>query len=151
MLSCARKLKRKIIDLIKIIDLNKVCLNLLIVLFYFNLFFSASEFGNCSFIFQTVSAGRRRFSANFQLVFRLIKFLIFVTFLSILVTLIALPHMTLQDIIVCFLAFMPTGWGILMVSHLQFSADLSTHRNSTLANSLMHYHSSSLCILIFCF
>lgn len=69
-----------------------------------------------SLSFQTVSVGRRKFSAEFQLVFRLIKGLIFITFVSILVTLIVLPHMTLQDIIVCILAFMPTGWGILLVS-----------------------------------
>ncbi|BBH04334.1 glucan synthase-like 12, partial [Prunus dulcis] len=64
----------------------------------------------------TVSVGRRKFSAEFQLVFRLIKGLIFITFVSILVTLIVLPHMTLQDIIVCILAFMPTGWGILLIA-----------------------------------
>lgn len=67
-------------------------------------------------VMKTVSVGRRRFSANFQLVFRLIKFMIFVTFTAILITLIALPHMTVQDIFVCFLAFMPTGWGILLIA-----------------------------------
>ncbi|KAJ8467932.1 hypothetical protein OPV22_030484 [Ensete ventricosum] len=67
-------------------------------------------------VMKTVSVGRRRFSASFQLVFRLIKFLIFLTFVSILVTLIALPHMTIQDIIVCFLAFLPTGWGMLLIA-----------------------------------
>ncbi|EHA8588213.1 callose synthase 3 [Cocos nucifera] len=67
-------------------------------------------------VMKTVSVGRRRFSASFQLVFRLIKFLIFVTFVSILITLIALPHMTVQDIIVCLLAFMPTGWGLLLIA-----------------------------------
>ena len=72
-----------------------------------------------SHLFQTVSVGRRKFSADFQLVFRLIKGLIFLTFVSILVTLIALPHMTVQDIIVCILAFMPTGWGMLLVSPLE--------------------------------
>jgi len=70
------------------------------------------------FFFQTVSVGRRRFSAKFQLIFRLFKFLIFVTFVSILITLIALPHMTVLDIVVCVLAFMPTGWGLLLVSIL---------------------------------
>ncbi|GMN26651.1 hypothetical protein TIFTF001_001365 [Ficus carica] len=64
----------------------------------------------------TVSVGRRKFSASFQLMFRLIKGLIFLTFVSILVTLIALPHMTVQDIIVCILAFMPTGWGMLLIA-----------------------------------
>ncbi|KAL6341057.1 hypothetical protein AAG906_032172 [Vitis piasezkii] len=68
------------------------------------------------FVMKTVSVGRRKFSANFQLMFRLIKGLIFLTFVSILVTLIALPHMTLQDIIVCILAFMPTGWGLLLIA-----------------------------------
>uniref|UniRef100_A0A1D1XVQ2 1,3-beta-glucan synthase n=2 Tax=Anthurium amnicola TaxID=1678845 RepID=A0A1D1XVQ2_9ARAE len=67
-------------------------------------------------VMKTVSVGRRKFSANFQLVFRLIKGLIFLTFVSILITLIALPHMTLQDIIVCILAFMPTGWGLLLIA-----------------------------------
>lgn len=66
---------------------------------------------------QTVSVGRRKFSANFQLVFRLIKGMIFLTIVSILVTLIAIPHMTMQDIIVCILAFMPTGWGMLLVRY----------------------------------
>ncbi|KAI3421638.1 uncharacterized protein J3R85_011988 [Psidium guajava] len=68
------------------------------------------------FVMKTVSVGRRKFSADFQLVFRLIKGLIFLTFVAILVTLIALPHMTLQDIVVCILAFMPTGWGMLLIA-----------------------------------
>ncbi|XP_057954435.1 callose synthase 3 [Malania oleifera] len=68
------------------------------------------------FVMKTVSVGRRKFSANFQLMFRLIKGLIFLTFVSILITLIALPHMTMRDIVVCILAFMPTGWGLLLVA-----------------------------------
>ncbi|XP_057473917.1 callose synthase 3 isoform X1 [Actinidia eriantha] len=68
------------------------------------------------FVMKTVSVGRRKFSADFQLMFRLIKGLIFVTFIAILVTLVALPHMTMQDIIVCILAFMPTGWGLLLIA-----------------------------------
>ncbi|KAF7847605.1 hypothetical protein BT93_L2796 [Corymbia citriodora subsp. variegata] len=68
------------------------------------------------FVMKTISVGRRKFSADFQLVFRLIKGLIFLTFVSILVTLIALPHMTIRDIIVCILAFMPTGWGMLLIA-----------------------------------
>ncbi|KAH7669357.1 callose synthase protein [Dioscorea alata] len=67
-------------------------------------------------VMKTVSVGRRKFSANFQLVFRLIKGLIFVTFVAILIILIAIAHMTLRDIIVCLLAFMPTGWGLLLIA-----------------------------------
>lgn len=67
-------------------------------------------------VMKTVSVGRRRFSADFQLMFRLIKGLIFLAFVSILIILIALPHMTFQDIVVCILAFMPTGWGLLQIA-----------------------------------
>ncbi|KAF0934523.1 hypothetical protein E2562_025619 [Oryza meyeriana var. granulata] len=67
-------------------------------------------------VMKTVSVGRRKFSADFQLVFRLIKGLIFITFISIIIILIAIPHMTVQDIFVCILAFMPTGWGLLLVA-----------------------------------
>ncbi|CAN6245484.1 unnamed protein product [Urochloa humidicola] len=67
-------------------------------------------------VMKTVSVGRRKFSAEFQLVFRLIKGLIFITFISIIIILIAIPHMTVQDIFVCILAFMPTGWGLLLIA-----------------------------------
>ncbi|XP_015901659.1 callose synthase 1 [Ziziphus jujuba] len=67
-------------------------------------------------VMKAVAIGRRRLSANFQLVFRLIKGLIFLTFLSIFITLIALPGMTFTDILVCILAFMPTGWGLLLIA-----------------------------------
>lgn len=60
--------------------------------------------------------GRKKFSADYQLMFRLFKGLIFITFVSIVITLMAVPpHMTVQDIIVCLLAFLPTGWGLLQV------------------------------------
>ncbi|KAF7154004.1 hypothetical protein RHSIM_Rhsim01G0134500 [Rhododendron simsii] len=68
------------------------------------------------FMMKAVSVGRQRFSATYQLVFRLIKALIFLTFITVLILLIALPHMTLKDIIVCILAFMPTGWGLLLIA-----------------------------------
>ncbi|KAK5811410.1 hypothetical protein PVK06_026741 [Gossypium arboreum] len=68
------------------------------------------------FVMKTVSVGRRKFSASYQLVFRLIKGLIFLTFVSILVILVTLAHMTIQDIIVCIFIFMPTGWGMLLDS-----------------------------------
>uniref|UniRef100_A0A453TC54 Glycosyl transferase 48 domain-containing protein n=1 Tax=Aegilops tauschii subsp. strangulata TaxID=200361 RepID=A0A453TC54_AEGTS len=67
-------------------------------------------------VMKTVSVGRRRFSAEFQLVFRLIKGLIFITFISIIIILTAIAHMTVLDIFVCILAFMPTGWGLLLIA-----------------------------------
>ncbi|CAL0316283.1 unnamed protein product [Lupinus luteus] len=68
------------------------------------------------FVMKTVSVGRRKFSADFQLAFRVIKGLIFLIFFTALIILIALPHMTIQDIVVCTLAFMPTGWGMLQIA-----------------------------------
>lgn len=65
-------------------------------------------------IFQTLSFARMRLSENFNLLFRLIKGVIL--FVSLLVILKALSHMTVQDIVVCFLTFIPTGWGLLLVS-----------------------------------
>ncbi|KAI8571725.1 hypothetical protein RHMOL_Rhmol01G0141900 [Rhododendron molle] len=68
------------------------------------------------FMMKAVSVGRRRFSATYQLVFRMIKALIFLTFITFLILLIALADMTFKDIIVCILAFMPTGWGLLLIA-----------------------------------
>ncbi|CDP07678.1 unnamed protein product [Coffea canephora] len=67
-------------------------------------------------LLKAISFGRKRLSADFQLVFRLIKGLIFLSLVAILITLIALPHLTFRDIIVCILAFMPTGWGLLLIA-----------------------------------
>ncbi|CAN4114063.1 unnamed protein product [Withania somnifera] len=68
------------------------------------------------FVMKTISVGRRKFSANLQLVFRLIKGLIFLTFVATLVILMTLLHMTPKDMVVCVLAFLPTGWGILLIA-----------------------------------
>ncbi|KAI9402179.1 hypothetical protein POPTR_001G230000v4 [Populus trichocarpa] len=68
------------------------------------------------FLMKAVAVGRRQLSANFQLLFRLIKGLIFITFISVFITLIALPHMTIRDVIVCILAFLPSGWGLLLIA-----------------------------------
>ncbi|GKV51456.1 hypothetical protein SLEP1_g58112 [Rubroshorea leprosula] len=67
-------------------------------------------------IMRVGSVGRRSFSASYQLVFRLINGVIFLTFISLPVILIALCHMTIEDIIVCILALMPTGWGVLLIA-----------------------------------
>lgn len=68
------------------------------------------------FVMKAVSVGRRKFSATYQLVFRLINVFIFLTLVTVLILLITLPHMTFKDVIVCILAFMPTGWGLLLIA-----------------------------------
>ncbi|KAJ8748765.1 hypothetical protein K2173_011320 [Erythroxylum novogranatense] len=67
-------------------------------------------------LMKAMSVGRRRLSANFQLLFRLIKGLIFLTFATVFISLVAFLHMSIRDIIVCILAFMPTGWGLLLIA-----------------------------------
>ncbi|CAN8247661.1 unnamed protein product [Cochlearia groenlandica] len=67
-------------------------------------------------IVKGLGMGRRRFSTNFQLLFRIIKGLVFLTFLAILITFISLPLITPKDIFLCMLAFMPTGWGMLLIA-----------------------------------
>jgi callose synthase len=58
--------------------------------------------------------GRKKFSADFQLMFWLLKFFLFTGTLAILFT---LHHLTFGDIFASFLAFAPTGWAILQVLH----------------------------------
>ncbi|KAI9104276.1 hypothetical protein K1719_023112 [Acacia pycnantha] len=67
-------------------------------------------------LMKAVSVGRRRLSADYQLLFRLIEGSIFIAFLAVFITLLALAHMTLKDIIVCILALSPTGWGLLLIA-----------------------------------
>ncbi|CAH1440897.1 unnamed protein product [Lactuca virosa] len=63
-----------------------------------------------------MSYWRKTLGADYQLLFRLINGFIVVAFASTLITLVSLPHMTIKDIIVCILAFLPTGWGLLLIS-----------------------------------
>lgn len=65
---------------------------------------------------QMVSMGRRRFGADFQLMFRILKALLFLGFLSVMTVLFVVCGLTISDIFASLLAFMPTGWALLLVS-----------------------------------
>ncbi|GMY23975.1 callose synthase 1-like isoform X2, partial [Fagus crenata] len=67
-------------------------------------------------VMKFVSVGRQRLSAKFQVLYRLIMGLISLVFLSVFLPIIPFPHLTLRDIIVCILAFIPTGWGLLLIA-----------------------------------
>ncbi|XP_050944379.1 callose synthase 1 isoform X4 [Cucumis melo] len=67
-------------------------------------------------LMKAVSVGRRKFSASFQLLFRLAEGFIFIICVAGFITLVAIPHMTIRDIILCILAFLPTGWGLLLIA-----------------------------------
>ncbi|CAL9771431.1 unnamed protein product [Musa acuminata subsp. burmannicoides] len=64
-------------------------------------------------ILKVVSMGRKKFSADFQLMFRLLKLFLFIGFIGTLGILFTLLHLTVGDIFASLLAFMPTGWALL--------------------------------------
>ncbi|KAF2284431.1 hypothetical protein GH714_021804 [Hevea brasiliensis] len=64
-------------------------------------------------ILKIVSKGRKKFSADFQLMFRLLKLFLFIGFMVILVILFTTLHLTVGDIFQSLLAFLPTGWALL--------------------------------------
>ncbi|CAN0877401.1 Putative callose synthase 6 [Linum grandiflorum] len=67
-------------------------------------------------ILKTVSTGRKKFSADFQLMFRLLKFILFIGFVVTLIILFTTLHLTVGDVFQSLLAFLPTGWAILQIS-----------------------------------
>ncbi|KAK8472649.1 hypothetical protein PHAVU_002G271904 [Phaseolus vulgaris] len=67
-------------------------------------------------ILKIVSLGRKTFSADFQLMFRLLKFFLFIGIIVMLVLMFTLLSLTIGDIFVSLLAFMPTGWAFMQIS-----------------------------------
>lgn len=63
-----------------------------------------------------VSMGRRKFGTDFQLMFRILKALLFLGFLSVMTVLFVVCELTLTDLSASILAFLPTGWAILLVN-----------------------------------
>ncbi|KAF5958944.1 hypothetical protein HYC85_000153 [Camellia sinensis] len=66
-------------------------------------------------ILKIVSMGRKKFSADFQLMFRLLKLFLFIGFVVTVVMLFAFLSLTVGDIFASLLAFMPTGWALLQI------------------------------------
>ncbi|XP_022947858.1 callose synthase 5 [Cucurbita moschata] len=67
-------------------------------------------------ILKIVSMGRKKFSADFQLMFRLLKLFLFIGSVVVVTMLFTLLHLTVGDIFASILAFMPTGWAILQIT-----------------------------------
>lgn len=64
---------------------------------------------------QIVSLGRKRFSADFQLMFRLLKLFLFIGAVVCLALMFTLLSLTVGDIFASLLAFLPTAWAIIQV------------------------------------
>ncbi|WOK92140.1 callose synthase 5-like [Canna indica] len=67
-------------------------------------------------ILKVVSMGRKKFSADFQLMFRLLKLFLFMGFIGTLGILFTLLNLTVGDVFASILAFMPTGWALLQIT-----------------------------------
>ncbi|CAA0839441.1 Callose synthase 5 [Striga hermonthica] len=67
-------------------------------------------------ILKIVSMGRQKFSADFQLLFRLLKLFLFISFIVILFVSIKFLELTVGDIFACLLGFLPTGWALLQIA-----------------------------------
>jgi callose synthase len=68
--------------------------------------------------FQVVSLGREKFVTKFQLVFRILKGIVFIILISLMVLLFVGFDLAVSDVGASILAFIPTGWFILLVSNL---------------------------------
>ncbi|CAK7355012.1 unnamed protein product [Dovyalis caffra] len=78
---------------------------------------SRVQFTNSNaFELQIVSMGRKKFSADFQLLFRLLKLFLFIGSVVTLVILFTTLHLTVGDIFQCLLAFLPTGMALLQIA-----------------------------------
>ncbi|XP_077211954.1 callose synthase 5-like [Tasmannia lanceolata] len=67
-------------------------------------------------ILKVVSMGGKKFSADFQLMFRLLKLFLFLGSLGTIGILFTFLNLTVGDIFVSLLAFMPTGWALLQIA-----------------------------------
>lgn len=67
-------------------------------------------------VLKVVSVGRRKFSADFQLMFRLLKLFLFLGFVITIGTLFSAFHLTVGDLFASIVAFMPTCWALLQIA-----------------------------------
>ncbi|XP_019437222.1 PREDICTED: callose synthase 5-like [Lupinus angustifolius] len=67
-------------------------------------------------ILKIVSMGRKRFSADFQLMFRLLKLFLFIGAIVALGLMFTLLSLTIGDIFVSLLAFLPTAWALVQIA-----------------------------------
>ncbi|KAL0362554.1 UNVERIFIED_CONTAM: putative callose synthase 8, partial [Sesamum calycinum] len=67
-------------------------------------------------LLKIVNLGRQYLSADHHLAFRLFKAFLFLGVLATIIILSVICHLSLRDLIVCCLAFLPTGWGLILVA-----------------------------------
>uniref|UniRef100_J3L0R0 1,3-beta-glucan synthase n=1 Tax=Oryza brachyantha TaxID=4533 RepID=J3L0R0_ORYBR len=66
-------------------------------------------------VLKMVSIGRQKFGTDLQLMFRVLKGLLFLGFVSVMAVLFVVGNLTISDVFASILGFMPTGWCILLI------------------------------------
>ncbi|KAK4275573.1 hypothetical protein QN277_018631 [Acacia crassicarpa] len=67
-------------------------------------------------VLKMVSMGRQRFGTDFQLMFRVLKALLFLGFMSVMTVLFVVCGLTMNDLFAAILAFMPSGWALILIA-----------------------------------
>ncbi|XP_051151939.1 callose synthase 7 isoform X2 [Andrographis paniculata] len=67
-------------------------------------------------VLKMVSMGRRKFGTDFQLMFRILKALLFLGFVSVMTVLFVVGGLAVSDLFAAILAFMPTGWALILIA-----------------------------------
>ncbi|XP_061350259.1 callose synthase 7-like [Gastrolobium bilobum] len=67
-------------------------------------------------VLKMVSMGRRRFGTDFQLMFRILKALLFLGFMSVMTVLFVVCGLTVSDLFAAIVAFMPSGWALILIA-----------------------------------
>ncbi|OEL25066.1 Callose synthase 7 [Dichanthelium oligosanthes] len=66
-------------------------------------------------VLKMVSIGRQKFGTDLQLMFRILKGLLFLGFVSVMAVLFVVLNLTISDVFASILGFLPTGWCILLI------------------------------------
>ncbi|GAB4850790.1 hypothetical protein Ancab_030090 [Ancistrocladus abbreviatus] len=66
-------------------------------------------------VLKMISMGRRKFGTDFQLMFRILKGLLFLGFVSVMTVLFVVCGLAISDLFASILAFMPTGWAFVLI------------------------------------
>ncbi|XP_062212503.1 callose synthase 7-like [Phragmites australis] len=66
-------------------------------------------------VLKMVSIGRQKFGTDLQLMFRILKGLLFLGFVSVMAVLFVVGNLTISDVFASILGFLPTGWCILLI------------------------------------
>ncbi|KAK7333647.1 hypothetical protein VNO80_30424 [Phaseolus coccineus] len=67
-------------------------------------------------VLKLVSLARRRFGTDFQLMFRILKALLFLGFFAVMTLLFVVCGLTISDLFAGIIAFMPSGWAIILIA-----------------------------------